>query len=76
MLLKIKDKKIITVEDNVINGGLFSLISSFYVSNGISPAITPLSINDNFVPQGTKQQLFKHNKLDAESIAAAIKKCV
>lgn len=73
MLRKIKDCKIITIEDNVLSGGLYSAIASFYLANGIRPTIIPLGIKDTFVPQGTKQQLFRLNNIDSESIVKTIK---
>ncbi len=65
-------KKIITIEDNVINGGLFSIISSYYASRGINQIIKPLAVKDIFVPQGSMQELFKILKLDTYNIQLAI----
>jgi len=74
ILNEIKEKIIITVEDNVINGGLFSLISAYYATEHINAYIVPLSVKDSFVPQGTKQQLFKMYGIDSDSIKKEILK--
>lgn len=75
MLLSIKDKLIITVEDNVINGGLYSQIASFYSVNHVNAYIIPYCIKDTFVPQGTKEQLFKLCNLDPISILKSVEQC-
>lgn len=72
LLLRIQHKRIITIEDNVLNGGLFSLISSFYSKNQINANITPIGIFDNFIPQGTKEELFIKYGVDTKSIINTI----
>lgn len=73
MLDKYQDYNIITVEDNVINGGLYSSISSYYANKGICVNISPIAIMDEFVRQGTKQELFELYNLDSKSIKKLIK---
>ena len=75
LLLEIKDKKIIIVEDNVINGGLFSAVSIFYSMNKLTPQIISLSIADTFVPQGTREQLYDIYGVSEKCIKHAIKQC-
>ncbi|NOY50895.1 MAG: 1-deoxy-D-xylulose-5-phosphate synthase [Chlorobi bacterium] len=65
-------KKIITVEDGTIVGGLGSAIVDFSNANNYENRIVKLGIPDNFVEQGDKNKLIKLCGFDAESIAAHI----
>lgn len=69
-----KFKKIITVEDNVLQGGFGSAILEFCSDNGYYPKIKRLGIPDHFIEHGTPQDLYKLCGYDAMSIAAAVTK--
>jgi 1-deoxy-D-xylulose-5-phosphate synthase len=61
-------KKIITVEENTIIGGLFSAVSEFFVKNNINNKLVPLAIPDKFITFGKKSLLeeilgFSENKI-------------
>ncbi len=66
-------KKIITVEDGVINGGFGSAILEFMNENHYSARIKILGIPDRFIEHGTQAQLYEEVGLSASKIAEAIK---
>lgn len=74
MLDSIINKKVIVLEDNVINGGLFSSIASYYMIKKQNIDLTPISILDRFIPQGSKAELFEMIGLDSKSIISVIDK--
>ena len=69
-----KFKKIITLEDGVITGGLGSAIIEFMADNNYSTKIVRLGIPDKFVEHGTQQQLYKECNYDYKSIIDTITK--
>ena len=66
--------KIITVEDGTIQGGLGSSISAFAAENRYNNRISVLGIPDQFIDQGTVEELHKIAKIDANSIVEELKK--
>jgi 1-deoxy-D-xylulose-5-phosphate synthase len=69
-------KKIITVEDGVLKGGLGSAVIEFMCDNGYNAEIKRLGIQDYFVEHGTQAELIKECGFDAESIEKAIREMV
>lgn len=67
-----KVKFIVTVEDNVIAGGVGSAILELLNSNGIYKPVLRLGFPDKFIEHGDVENLFKKYNLDAESIANTI----
>ena len=67
-----KFKKIITLEDGTIVGGLGSAVLEFMVDHGYSAKIVRLGIPDHFVEHGTQQQLYHECGYDCESIYQTI----
>ena len=65
---------IITVEDGSISGGFGSSISEFATKNNYKNTITTLGVPDEFIHQGTVDELHKIAKIDADSICNEIKK--
>ncbi len=63
-----KCKRIITVEDGVITGGLGSAVLEFMADHGYTPNVVRLGIPDQFIEHGTVSELYKIIGLDAESI--------
>jgi 1-deoxy-D-xylulose-5-phosphate synthase len=76
MLLKlIKEKyNIVTIEDNIINGGLGSSIDLFLAKNDFSGIIRHIGFEDKFVEQGTVDELFKQENITIESIKDTVLK--
>ena len=63
-----KDYNVLTIEDNILHGGLGSLIESYLIENNFKRKIKRLGYSDTFVPQGSVDLLYKEYKLDSESI--------
>ena len=65
---------LITIEDGSISGGFGSSISEFATKNNYKNTITTLGVPDEFIHQGTVDELHKIAKIDADSICNEIKK--
>lgn len=63
---------IVTIEDNINNGGFGSFVLSHLVEMGFKKKFKSLAFKDKFVHQGDVNLLYKENKLDAQGIAEAI----
>ncbi|MGI2335341.1 MAG: 1-deoxy-D-xylulose-5-phosphate synthase [Dehalogenimonas sp.] len=62
-------KKIITIEENVLSGGLGSRVAVFFENDGINDVFLKcLAIPDEFVKHGTQAQLRADYHLDANGI--------
>lgn len=68
----IADRKIITVEDNLIAGGFGSAVSEYYASKGIRADIMIIGIDNDPLEHATVEELQAKLGLDADSIAARI----
>jgi 1-deoxy-D-xylulose-5-phosphate synthase len=68
-----KHKKVITVEDGSVNGGMGSAILEFISEKGISAEIRRIGIPDRFIDHGTIEELYKECGMDKESIIQAAK---
>ena len=65
-------KRIITVEDGVLQGGFGSAILEFMADNGYSLPIKRIGIPNQFVEHGSPAELYHMLGMDAEGIAKAI----
>ncbi|MDE5574079.1 MAG: 1-deoxy-D-xylulose-5-phosphate synthase [Bacteroidales bacterium] len=65
-------KRIITLEDGVINGGLASAVCEFAAQNGYTQQLIPLGLPDRFVTHGSVAELHKECGIDADGIAKMI----
>ena len=66
-------KKVVTVEDGVISGGLGSAVLEFFSDNGYKDIeVKRIGIPDQFVMHGTVAELRKICRMDAESIAEVL----
>lgn len=63
-----KFQKIITVEDGVIKGGFGTTIVEFAAKNNYTSSIKTLGIPDEFIEQGTVNELQQYCKIDVESL--------
>ncbi len=66
------NSKIITVEDGVIIGGFGGLVNSFATSNTYKNKIVNLGIPNNFIEQGSVQELQQICQIDVTSIIKTI----
>jgi 1-deoxy-D-xylulose-5-phosphate synthase len=69
-----KYKKVITVEDGVINGGLGTVVTAFMNNNNYSAKVITLGVPDVFIEHGEPQQLFHECGIDIEGITNSIKR--
>jgi 1-deoxy-D-xylulose-5-phosphate synthase len=65
-------RRIITIEDGTIRGGLGSAVMEFMMENGYSPQIKRIGVPDQFIEHGTIPQLYHLCGMDAESITKAL----
>ena len=65
-------KKIVTIEEAVLNGGVGSSISSLLTDNQISRELLRLGLPKKFIEPGSNAELSKVYKLDAEGIIGSI----
>lgn len=71
MLSRLKEKYIVTVEDNVLAGGLGSLINSYFAGGG--KVIRNFAYGDEFIPHGGVAELMAERGLSYEAITEYIK---
>jgi 1-deoxy-D-xylulose-5-phosphate synthase len=67
-----KFEKIITIEDGVIKGGFGSAILEFASQKNYSIPVLNLGIPDEFIEQGTVEELHHYCKIDVESIMSIL----
>jgi len=65
-------RRIITVENGTIQGGLGTTVMEFMMENGYSPQITRIGVPDRFIEHGTIPELYRLCGMDKESITRAI----
>ena len=65
---------VVTVEDNVVTGGFGSAVAEALVGPGIP--VTILAVPDAFIEQGSQAELLARLGLDAEGVAAQIRRCL
>ena len=73
LLDKIKDDNIFVLEDNVVNGGLGSMMRNYYSKKGVKTMVTSVAIEDTFVTQGTIEQLQDRYKVNAKELCEKIR---
>ncbi|MCR5849714.1 MAG: 1-deoxy-D-xylulose-5-phosphate synthase [Bacteroidaceae bacterium] len=65
-------RRIVTVEDGVIRGGLGSAVLEYMADHNLHPEVIRLGLPDHFVEHGTPEELYHLVGLDAEAIKKAI----
>lgn len=63
---------VLTIEDNILKGGLGSAVRDYLMEIGYKGKIKSLGYDDKFIPQGKVDILYKAYKLDCESIKESI----
>jgi len=66
-------KKIITVEDAAIMGGMGSAVAEFMVDNGYHAHFLRLGIPDRFIEHGEQKELYNECGFDAPAIVSAVR---
>ena len=67
---------VVTLEENVLNGGFGSLISTYYAKQGKNPKILSLGVDDVFVDHASIEKQLIDNGLTEENIISKIKKFI
>ena len=65
-------EKIITIEDGVIMGGFGTAVLEFASQNNYSTPILNLGIPDEFIEQGTVEELHQYCKIDVDSLVSIL----
>ena len=70
MLDKLIEEKynVLTIEDNVLNGGLGSQISFYLLNHGFNGKLLSMGFDDKFIEQGTVNELYEQEGLTKEKI--------
>jgi 1-deoxy-D-xylulose-5-phosphate synthase len=63
---------LVTVEENVLAGGAGSAVNEFLQAQQILMPVLNLGLPDEFVEQGTREQLLSHCGLDAQGILQSV----
>lgn len=67
-----KCRRIVTVEDGVIRGGLGSAVIEYMADHNLHPEVIRLGLPDRFIEHGTPDELYHLVGLDAENIKLKI----
>lgn len=71
-----KFKRIVTIENGVIKGGLGSAVLEFMADNGYTPRVKRIGVPDRFIEHGSVPELFRLCGMDSDSIAEVLKEMV
>jgi len=71
-----KNYSIVTIEDNLVHGGLGSLVLEYINTCAGKTKVINLGFKDEFIPHGTVDILYKSYKLDVSGIFESILKLV
>lgn len=66
-------RKIITLEDGTVKGGLGGAVAEFMVLHGYQAEIRMLGVPDEYITQGTPEELYRMCGFDAASIARKVR---
>ena len=69
-------KKIITVEDGCLQGGMGSAVAEFMIDNGYAAEIVRLGIPDQFIEHGEQAELYAECHFDTQSIMKTVRQLV
>ena len=72
ILEEIKDKKIITLEENSFVGGFGSYVASYYSTSGNTVSVVSLGVKDEFIPHGSIDNQLAVNGLTVENILSRL----
>jgi 1-deoxy-D-xylulose-5-phosphate synthase len=66
--------KIISIEDGVLRGGLAASLAAFASQHHYTALIETIGIADEFIPHGSKTDLYRYCGMDVEGIKQTIRK--
>ena len=67
-LLSKIESPVLTLEENVVNGGFGCRITEYFNSRGLNNAVKVLGAKDGIVPHATVSEQLEMNGLDSESV--------
>jgi len=67
---------IVTVEDGVIEGGFGSAVAEYFSNSDKKPAIIRLGVPNQFIEQGTQEELYHECGFDAEGICRTVRELI
>ncbi len=68
------DYNIVTMEDGLLNGGLYSMVLAELNKLGYKKQVVPIGFDDKYIEQGTISELYKANNITIEEIKKIIDK--
>ncbi|MBU3110677.1 1-deoxy-D-xylulose-5-phosphate synthase [Clostridium lacusfryxellense] len=71
-----KNYSLVTIEDNIVHGGLGSLVLEYVNSLDVKTKVINLGFKDEFIPHGKVDILYRLHKLDVDGIFESILKLV
>ena len=71
-----KYRRIVTVEDGSVKGGLFGAVCEYLASHGIMLPVEPVGIGDAFVLQASQAEQRSACNLDKEGLEKIFQKCL
>lgn len=73
LLCRIADKRIIVLEDNVLAGGLGSMIAEYYANKGVRADLWCVGVPDRFIGHASVEEQYAELGFTPERIAALIR---
>ena len=74
LIASLNGKKIITVEDNLLDNGLGSLVSAYIIDTGLDIKLKRMGITDEIKEHGKVGDILKKYALSAEDIARCVER--
>lgn len=76
MLIEIQKSNLIVLEENSVIGGVNTLISQFYIKNGIDAKLAFFGVKDEFIEHGSIENQLKQTNLDKQNLLKEISKYI
>lgn len=70
----IKGTRVVTIEENVLNGGFGQQVCAYYAQQGESVKVDCLGVKDEFIAQGNIDNQFENNQLTYEKVVEIIER--
>jgi transketolase len=71
-----ESKLLVTVEDHLRIGGLYSIVCELLVESGVRARVLPVALEDRWFRPGLLADVLAYEKFDGESIAARVTKAL
>ena len=67
-------KRIITIEDGAVRGGVGETVTAYFARNGYAPSVANLGIGDSFVEHGKPAELYAECSYDEDAVVREIER--